>query len=482
MLVWLIIIPVLAAFLIGLARFPARPVSLLAAAFTLVLGVAAVVFYDACPEWWSCVGGIPLQLTLGPPLAKVMVLLSVLVTFGAVVGLKAPEGAQKSWYVSTLLISAGAAGAFLSDNIISFFAFHELALIPTFVMIGRFGRGDRRSIAWRITLYLGAASMVLLAGLLLLGAQMGFNFTQIARSAALGGELEYPFATAALLLGGFGTLISLFPFHSWAAPAYASAPAPVAMMHAGVLKKFGLYGLFMIGSALGPQIAAFSGLLNDILLVCLLGNVIWVGYVTVNQKRLDSLLGNSSVMHMGYIFLAFAAYVACGGQNEWAVRGAALLMLGHGLSIALLFLLAARIEDRTRTLEISALGGLASKLPVLGFLFGLAALASIGLPLLANFPGEIAIFFSGFWGWRPSEGILALGHVQIATIVALWGLVISAVYMLRAFRSIFEGETSRASERAAGGFCGRDLAAAGFLAFWLVFFGLCPFLIAGLFS
>lgn len=485
MLIWLILIPVLAAVLIGLARFPACGVSRLSAILTLVVGIVAVVTYDSCPECWNFRFSdmVATQFTLAPSLSKVMLLLTVLVTFGAVFGMKAPEGAAKSWSVATLLISAGATGAFLSDSILAFFAYHELALIPTFVMIGRYGRGDRRSIAWKITLYLGGASMFLLAGLLLLMLDMGFTFTEVASNVAKGHALTYPCLTSGLLLLGFGTLVSLFPFHSWAAPAYASAPAPIAMMHAGVLKKFGLYGLFMIAPALGSQVSAFA-CWNDLLLIFLLGNVIWVGYVTVNQKRLDNLLGNSSVMHMGYIFLAFAAYVACGGDNEWAVRGAALLMLGHGLSIALLFLLASRIEDKTGTLEISSLGGLASKFPKLGFLFGLAAMASIGLPLLANFPGELTVFFSGFAGWHPSDGILSLGPVQIATVVALWGLVISAVYMLRAFRNIFEGATSRVADRAAcsGKCCFCELAAAGFLALCLVFFGLFPFIVTGFFS
>ena len=108
---------------------------------------------------------------------------------------------------------------------------------------------------------------------------------------------------AALLLVGFGILVSLFPFHSWAAPAYASAPTPVAMLHAGVLKKFGLYGLLKL-FPLVPE-----GMKHWLvpLIVLLLGNILWVGMVTINQKRLDSMLANSSVMHMGYVFLAIAA-------------------------------------------------------------------------------------------------------------------------------------------------------------------------------
>lgn len=225
------------------------------------------------------------------------------------------------------------------------------------------------------------------------------------------------------------------------------------------------------------------------LLICLLGNVLWVGYVTVSQTRLDDMLGNSSVMHMGYIFLAFAAYIASGATNELAIQGAAALMLAHGLTIALLFLLAGQIESQTRTLELDSMGGLAQKLPGLGFIFGLAGLASIGLPLLANFAGEFTIFISCFEGWTPgapqfesctlntvSGWFGGLGPVQLTLIFALWGLVISAIYMLRAFRRIFEGDIGLAAERATGLSC-CDKAAGAFLAFFIVLFGIVPFIV-----
>lgn len=245
MLIWLVLIPLIAAALIGLCKAPARPTALLSASLTLALGIWALVSFDGCSSCWSRFEGMDLQLTLAPALSKVMLLLTILVTFATVLGTNPPQGGEASWYNSALLISAGATGAFLSDNIISFFAFHELALIPTFVMIGLYGRGDRRTTAWRATLYLGLASMVLLAALLMIGTQAGFTFSGLKDFMASGRELAHAELIGALLIAGFGTLISLFPFHSWAAPAYASAPAPVAMMHAGVLKKFGLYGLFM---------------------------------------------------------------------------------------------------------------------------------------------------------------------------------------------------------------------------------------------
>jgi NADH-quinone oxidoreductase subunit M len=126
------------------------------------------------------------------------------------------------------------------------------------------------------------------------------------------------------------------------------------------------------------------------------------------------------------------------------MQAAVLLMFAHGISIAMSFCLADRIEAKTGTLEINQLGGLAKNAPSLAFLFGLVGMASIGLPGLANFAGEIMVFFSGFEGWEPADG---LGPLQIATIIAIWGVVISAVYMLRAFRNIFQGETVSRTEK-----------------------------------
>lgn len=499
MLTLIVAVPVIAAALIGLLKTPGKPTAIIAAAVMLILSACAIFGCNACCGS-SCTEAPALcNLSLDLPLSKIMLALTVLVTFGAALGLKAPNpAADRSWAISTLLISAGAAGAFMSDNLISFYGFHELALIPTFVMIGYYGRGDRRTIAWTTTIYLGLASMVLLAGILILGFSLNtWSFSDIAAlvdgftAAGCAPVMEEGGATTAaiaglLLLIGFGTLVSLFPFHSWAAPAYASAPTPVAMMHAGVLKKFGLYGLFTLAWAMGPLVGYYFGDWVNLLLVLLLGNILWVGYVTVSRTRLDDMLGNSSVMHMGYLFLALAVFINSGAQSELAFKGAALLMLAHGLTIAMLFLLTGQIESQTRTLELDSMGGLAQKLPKLGFFFGLAGLASIGLPLLANFPGEFTIFMSCFDGWQPGTGAVeggvlgsiaswfgGLGPVQLTLIFALWGLVISAIYMLRAFRRIFTGDVRLASERATR-LSACDILSAAFLAFFIVLFGVYP--------
>jgi NADH-quinone oxidoreductase subunit M len=429
----------LVAFLAILFGAPARLTAIGAAAINLALGLIAVFTWqcDACCTFSVPVMDQPeIRLAFGFPdgMSVIMVLLTVIVTLAAVLSGKAPEGREKLYFGSSLLISGGALGAFAATDLFFFYAFHELALIPTFLMIGILGRGDRRAAAWKITIYLGVGSLVLLAGLVWLANLTGtFAIERMIANAAMVPAAAQT-GIAALLLVGFGTLVSLFPFHSWAAPAYASAPAPVAMLHAGVLKKFGLYGLLRIAIPLVPD--GLQVWLTP-LLVLLLGNILWVGYVTISQKRLDLMLGNSSVMHMGYIFLAIAALIAVPG-NPLAAPAAVLLMFAHGVSIALLFGLADRIERATGSIDLADLGGLAKSAPGLAFLFGIAAMASIGLPGLANFAGEVLVFLAAFNSY---DGFTGLGPVQIACVLSVWGVVVSAIYMLRAYRNIFQGPT-----------------------------------------
>ena len=283
--------------------------------------------------------------------------------------------------------------------------------------------------------------MIGLIGLYYL-APVGHRTFDIAtlKAMATAGQLSKSHANAIylFLLVGFGILVSLFPFHTWAPQAYASAPTPLAMLHSGVLKKFGLYGLLRVAVPLLPGPAAHWA---DLLLILLCGNIIYVGLATVGQKRLDLMLGYSSVMHMGYIFLGIASL------NHIGMSGAALLMFAHGLSIAALFALAGQVHQQTGTLVISELGGLAQTAPFLGLAFGFAAFASIGLPGFANFASEIMVFFGAFQFTNPSPVGFKFDSYKIAVILALWGVVISAIYMLRAYRG---GKFSWATSTNAG--------------------------------
>ena len=440
----LILVPLVAAagILLGLR---ARPVAVAAALVNLVWGLFVWANFDPaqpkglCPQMPNpervILADPHISLSLGVDgLSLVMLLLTVIVTFAAVwmsPGCAALGNKARLYYASPLLIGAGALGAFLSTDLFFFFAFHELALIPTFLMIGMMGHGeDRVGAAWKITIYLSAGSLVLLAGLLaLVGASGGnsFSLADLHAAAAQGAfdvmEQRWIYLT---LLIGFGVLIALFPFHSWAAPAYAAAPAPVAMMHSGVLKKFGLYGLLRVAM---PLLPAGHEHWANLILILLLGNILYVGLITIAQDRLDRMLGYSSVMHMGYIFLGLVS------GNAIGLNGAILLMFAHGVSIALLFALAGELRKGVPTLDMTAMGRLGKKAPLLCFAFAFAAFASVGLPGFANFASEIMVFFGGFQGYHGG----GLNALQLTTVLALWGVVISAVYMLRAYRHIFQG-------------------------------------------
>ncbi len=440
-----IFLPILAALAIWLG-LPARATSVTVALINLLIVGWVALGFDAGRLGAGEYAHVSSRVVLENPaiafavgidgMSLILALLTTLVTFAAVWQIFAEKDAV--FHIASLLISAGALGAFLSTDLFFIYGFHELALIPTFLMIALHGHGDRearRAVAWKITVYLGLASLVLLAGLAALvlnlseGPVLTFDLTALAhKSASLpAATQEWIFFT---LLLGFGALVSLFPFHSWAAPAYATAPTSVAMLHAGVLKKFGLYGLLRIAMPLLP-LGAQAPWIQHALLLMLLGNILVMGLVTIHQSRLDDMLANSSVMHMGYIFLGIAA------GNELALKGAVVLMFAHGISIALSFALCGRMRNQLGTLEFDKLGGLATHAPMLAVVFAFAAFASIGLPGLANFAGEVMVFAGTFDTklWSPER----LNALQWTTILALWGVVMSAVYMLRAYRKLFFG-------------------------------------------
>ncbi|HPA18936.1 MAG TPA: NADH-quinone oxidoreductase subunit M [Verrucomicrobiae bacterium] len=390
---------------------------------------------------WLEAGGIRVTMGLGVDgFSLPFVILTCVVALAAVLATPRNMPRAAEFYACLLLIAAGAAGSFLATDLVFLYIFHELALVPTFLGIGIWGDGPRRVfVTFQTVVYLMAGSMVLLAGILgLLWALRAASGVAVVSTdlvalrdlaAAHAPGMAAQRWVFGFLLIGFGTLVGLFPFHTWAPRAYAVAPAPIAMLHAGVLKKFGIYGLIRVGLAVLPSGADAW---REWLLVLLLGNILVIGWAAVQQKQLNDMLGYSSVMHMGYLFLGVAA-----GTNL-GLTGVALLSVGHGLSIAGLFAVSGMVLERSGTLAMGQLGGIASRLPTLGFAFSVLGLASIGLPGLANFAGEISILF-GSWG---AHGDLSWGPMPALSwgvVAAAFGLILSAVYMLRATKAVFFG-------------------------------------------
>lgn len=332
----------------------------------------------------------------------------------------------KIYLMLLLIMLGGLMGVFASVDVFYFYFFHELALIPTFIMVGIWGGRDRSYAAMKMTIYLTAGAMLSLVGLIILYVKSGAHtFDLIALRHYLA---AHPLGETVqrnvfgLLLFGFGILVSLWPLHTWAPLGYGAAPSSNAMLHAGVLKKFGLYGLIQVALPLLPgglphwacTLAWLAGI----------GNVLVVGFIAIAQRDLKQLVGYSSVMHMGYAFLGIAAGSTLG------IGGVVLLMVAHGLSVSLQFLLATSVHHRTQTFDLDEMGGLALHAPVLAAFFVAAMFASIGLPGTANFWGEFTIFVAL---WKFSAGFTA---------VAIAGVIISAVYGLRAAARVFFGPAS----------------------------------------
>ena len=375
--------------------------------------------------------GISLELGLNGISLPLFVMAGIVGLAAGLYALQAQAERLKAYLMLLLIMQGGLMGVFASVNIFYFYFFHELALIPTFIMIGLWGGRDRSYAAMKMTIYLTAGAMLSLIGLIAIYVRSGahsFNLIELREVLA-----SHPLPQLlqqhifGLLAFGFGILVSLWPLHTWAPLGYGAAPSSASMLHAGVLKKFGLYGLLQIAAPLLP--AGLGHWAHPLALLAAFGNVIFVGFVTMAQRDLKQMVGYSSVMHMGYAFLG----IACG--SALGTGGVVLLMVAHGLSVALLFLLSTSVHHRTGTFALDEMGGLAQKTPVLAALFVAATLAGIGLPGFANFWGELTIFVA-LWSYSPA-----------LTAVAVAGVVISAIYGLRAAARIFFGSPTEALQK-----------------------------------
>lgn len=456
------------------ARFPAEGAQNFHFASTIDTGLSAY--------------GIALKLGLNGISLPMFLLAAIVGLAAGLYALRSGAERLKIYLMLLLVMQGGLLGVFASVDLFFFYFFHELALIPTFIMVGIWGGRDRNYAAMKMTIYLTVGAMLSLLGLIALYVKSGagsFDLVSLREAVAAEGlrasTQKYIFG---LLLFGFGTLVSLWPLHTWAPLGYGAAPSSAAMLHAGVLKKFGLYGLIQVALPLLPAGAADpftlpttwipdfllpacweAGIVTNwawvLALLAALGNVLVIGIVTMAQRDLKQMLGYSSVMHMGYCFLGLAALSVIG------TGGVVLLMVAHGLSVALLFMLATSIHHRTQTFDLTEMGGLAQKTPVLAAYFLAATLAGIGLPGFANFWGELTVFVA-LWKFSPW-----------ITAVAVAGVVISAIYGLRAAARVFFGPPTERMQQVAAAHPPVDLdwmerLPALVLLAALVFFGFYP--------
>ena len=434
-LFFIVMLPLFAGLVVGVIpgdRTSAiRGVTLGASGLTALLALVAFCSFD--PDGglqfeteWTWVESLGLKFYLAADGINIgIIFMGALVAFAAVCCAGDVTHRIKEFYFLLNLMICGILGAFASMDLFFFYFFHELALVPTFIMIGVWGRGQNRNYAtYKITLYLSFGALLALIGLIGVYVQTGaesFSIPDLMKAVE-----EKPITESAqqwifpLLMFGFGILVSLWPFHTWAPLGYGAAPTATAMLHAGVLKKFGLYGLIRVAIPMAP-VGAQTWL--EVLAWLALANLLFCGLVAVRQKDLNQLIGNSSVAHMGFIFLGIASL------NVIGLTGAVLVMIAHGLLAALAFGLSGHLYQQHGSLDMTRMGGLLRKMPLAGTALLMAMMAGCGLPGFANFAGEITIFFAAW-----SAGF------QTITVIAAWSaLVIGGLYMLRAIRNILHG-------------------------------------------
>ncbi len=471
LLTLIIFCPLVAALLLVLVpkdyRFVARLIALGATFISMVLAVSLFFKFETGKAGYQFVHYVTWIPTLGINYQVGVDGINIgLVVMGAIVAFAATccaweiQERQKEFYILLLVMITGILGAFASLDLFFFYFFHELALVPTFIMIGVWGRGqDKNYAAFNITIYLSLGALIALIGLIALYLQMPVGdrtFDIVKMTSYFQGkpmkeavqQLIFP-----MLMFGFGILVSLWPFHTWAPLGYGSAPTPAAMLHAGVLKKFGLYGLIRVALPLMPE-GAQSWL--QVLAVLCLGNIVFCSLVAIRQKNLNYLIGNSSVAHMGFIFLGIASL------NILGVTGAVMVMVAHGFLAALSFGLSGYFYQQTKTLEMERMGGLLRKMPFVGAALIMAMMAGCGLPGFANFAGEVMVFFGA---WK---------SFTFVTTLACWGaLILGAVYMLRGIRTVLHGPVSSEWNSVQDASCWRKVPFV-LLLLALLWVGFCP--------
>ena len=348
-----------------------------------------------------------------------MFFLSTLLTLIAVVAAYDVRENLKTYFAILFLAEVGMLGVFAAQDLVLFYIFFEITLIPMYLMVGIWGDENRRAAAIKFFIYTFFGSTVMLAGFLAFGILSG-TFSMDALSGGGGLSRTAQVAIAAPILFGLLIKVPAVPLHSWLLDVYVSSPTSTNVVLSGVLPKLGTYGIIRVALPLLPDgvepflpyLAAFGVI-----------NVVYGAFVAFLQPDLKALVAYSSIGTLGFILLGAAS------SNAVGLNGAVLQQVTHGLYSALLFILVGVIAARTGTRRISELGGLAARMPWAGGLLALGALAAMGLPGLAVFVSEFMSIMGGYAAF-PLAGVLA----------AL-GIVLSAMYLSTCWPALSSGRS-----------------------------------------
>jgi len=436
-LVWITFLPLAGALL--LALLPGRATGLLrlvALGVTTVVAVLGVVLWTSFDgaqaglqhtidaPWFTLTGfgagDVAVRFALGVdgiaiPLVALTGLLMPLVVLSAYGHV---HERVKEFLIWMLVMETGMLGVFLASDLVLFYFFWEISLVPLYFIVGIWG-GERRLYATlKFFLYTAAGSLVMLVGVIALVYRLGTTdvaaILERASMMPLGAQ-SWVFLAFAL---AFVIKVPVVPFHTWLADAHTEAPTSGSVLLAGVLLKMGTYGLLRFGIQAFPEVAITWA--PAFLALGALG-IVYGAFLAMAQTDLKRLIACSSVSHLGFVVLGLFALTGAG------LRGAVLQMVNHGISTGLLFLLVGMIYERLHTRSLDRYGGMAAVMPVFAFFWVFTVLSSAGLPGLNGFVGEYLILAGTF---EASPIWAAIG---------LSGVVLGAVYLLAATRRTLFG-------------------------------------------
>jgi len=363
----------------------------------------------------------------------------------------------KMYMVSMLLLETGLLGVFVSLDLLLFFVFFEMTLVPMYLLIGIWGSENRVYAAVKFFLYTALGSALLLTGIIALAITHGNDAGSVSFAFQDLSELALSSNAQMWLFLGFGAAfaikVPLFPFHTWLPDAHTEAPTAGSVILAGVLLKLGTYGFVRFNLTLFPE--ATVTLAPWLAALAVVG-IIYGAAVAIVQPDVKRLVAYSSVSHLGFIVLGTFALTSQG------LQGGVIQMVNHGLTTGALFLLIGMIYDRRHTRQISDYGGLSSVMPLFAGVFLFMAFASIGLPGLNGFIGEFKILLGSWLAW------------PVLAILAASGVVLAAIYLLWAYERMFTGPVTNEANKGLKDLSAREIAILVPLAALIVFLGVYP--------
>jgi NADH-quinone oxidoreductase subunit M len=343
------------------------------------------------------------------------------------------RGREKLYYMFMLLLEWAMLGVFVAQDLVIFYIFWEVTLVPMYFLVGIWGGENRVYAAIKFFLYTMAGSILMLLAVLYVGGQAGTFALPDILALQAAGTVSFPFdgllSTQSFLFLGFliafAIKVPIFPFHSWLPDAHVQAPTAGSVILAGVLLKMGTYGIIRFCLPMFPEASvAWAPVVGTLGVI----GIIYGAWVSYAQQDIKKLVAYSSVSHMGFVVIGIFAL------NAQGLQGATIQMVNHGISTGGLFLLVGMLYERRHTKDINAYGGIWKALPFFGALSLVIVLSSMGLPGLNGFVGEFTILLGTF-----GSSVLGFTFALFSTL----GVILAAIYMLYMFQKVFLGELDK---------------------------------------